>query len=165
MAGPDRIRYGEALEVEGLRAFRKGLRSIDANLAKGIAKKSKTIADELIVQPARSKAASLHVRNLAGGMTHPGHEVVSAIRASGNQREAAVLFGKASVPQALGMEFGSTGQKTSRNKRPSPQFAAWRGNKEEAGYFLWPTIRDAMPAAEQAYIQMIEDIAGEAFPD
>ena len=55
------------------------------------------------------------------------------------------------VPFAMGAEFGA--------KRP--QFKPWRGNGQNAGYFLWPAIRAAnvMQAYSDGLADLVEKLA------
>jgi len=75
------------------------------------------------------------------------------------QRGAAVRIGGGSSVGglvALGNEFGALRYK---------QFPPWRGNGEEAGYALWPSIRENRDRVVEVYGDAIERLAAAAFPD
>jgi hypothetical protein len=55
-----------------------------------------------------------------------------SMRAGSNGKTAYVSLGGKAYPYALGAEFGSVRYK---------QFQPWRGTGDDAGYFLYPTIR------------------------
>lgn len=51
----------------------------------------------------------------------------------------------------MGAEFGGQRRKTTQ------QFDPWRGNDENAGYFLWPTIRAEYDTVVERYGEALKD--------
>lgn len=45
------------------------------------------------------------------------------------------------------------------------QFQPWRGNKQGAGYYLFPALRDMQPQLTEMYLDGVNGIYGKAFPD
>lgn len=74
-------------------------------------------------------AANIVKRAIAAAISQGGVAALSAqdIRRSG---PGVVVYGGNGYN--MGAEFGSYRYK---------QFEVWRGNKDDAGYFLWPTVR------------------------
>ena len=148
MAGSVKIR-GFSHSVEGLDVLVRDLRSEPERLDKELRTGLKNIAVKV-----RDEA-----RERAGALTHPrpGRKVIASLTASSSGKDSRVSIGGPNVPWALGHEFGSLVFK---------QFPPWRGNKQDAGYFLWPTIREAreeeIPRAVDA---LIDEFRQRAFPD
>lgn len=55
-----------------------------------------------------------------------------------------------------GAEFGG------QRRRTTQQFAPWRGNGEDAGYFLWPTIRAEYDTVIERYGEALKDAVDRA---
>lgn len=151
-----------ALTYTGLREMRAALRGMDPELARGLTHVHKTI----------SLAAVAGMRMRAESRTHPrvGHQAIGTLRATAGQQSASVKYGNAETSWALGEEFGSLGARMTvdrrhpRGRHSTRQFPAWRGNKQGAGYFVWPTIREDLPRFIDAYDEMVEELLAEAFP-
>jgi hypothetical protein len=149
-------------KVVGLNEFRRELKRLDDQ---GLTKELKDAnfeAAQSIIKPAQSLAASL------GPMQAKAAATMKASRAAS---KAAVNLGGASAPFAGGAEFGS-GRETMRYPPGRPggvigwnQFLPWRGNGGDAGYFLYPTIRDRIDELIEMYGDALERISAKAFPD
>jgi hypothetical protein len=137
--------------IRGLTELQRALRQADPQLARVLGKAHKTIAETLVAAPARRLAASLgggHVRLARPGVISP----------RGVARAAQIRLNATSYPDAFGQEFGS------RQGRRKKQFDPWRGSGEEAGYALFPTIRQQQPAILDEYLDSIEQALRGAFP-
>lgn len=102
---------------------------------------------------------------LRGGM---GPKAADTIKASRSTVAARLNIGGA-VPFALGVEFGavrnvprSVGGRTIRGWN---QFDDWRGSGDDAGYAVFPTIRESTDEVLTLYGDEIERILSDAFPN
>jgi len=139
----------EFFRVEGLRELQRELKTSPDRLDKDLRKGMRAIAKE-IADTARQRAGSR-------SYPRPGHAVVRSIQASSTGVNSRVSIGGANVPWALGHEFGSLVHR---------QFPAWRGNKSDAGYFLWPTIREAREETIPAMVtSLLNEILAKAYPE
>lgn len=133
-----RIRSG-TLSVDGLTELRRDLKALGKDLPKELRKANKSVAD-YVADLSASAAYSL------GGVAA---HVAPSIKASAGQISAGVTFGGSAYPMAGGAEFGSQRYK---------QFKPWRGNGSDAGYFVYPTIRDNAERIESHYTDVIDDL-------
>ncbi len=88
-------------------------------------------------------------RSIAMGLGGVAAKVAPSIKATKTATGAAVSFGGAAYPMAGGAEFGSLRYK---------QFQPWRGNGSDAGYFVYPAIRQDADQIEATYLDRIDDI-------
>lgn len=77
------------------------------------------------------------------------------------QAQTVAANGKGSIARQLG---GTQVQVTGR-VRGWNQFQPWKGNGQNAGYALYPAIREKMPAVVESYGNAIEKLTKRAFPD
>lgn len=126
------------LEVSGLKEARAALRAIDPQLSKQI-----TVAHRAVSTMVASDAQSA-AQGLGGVHAH----AADAIRARAAQTYAGVAVGNAAHPEALGAEFGGGARPRTR------QFPPYRGNGDNAGYAVYPTIRRLLAGGqiEAAYV-------------
>lgn len=148
------IRSG--IEIKGLVDFRKALRDLNRELPKELGNINKAVAD-FVVQRAKGRAS-----------TDLEHRAADTLKAARTQRVALVRLGGPKYPEALGAEFGAI-QGIPRNTHRGTmqgwnQFRPWRGNSTEAGYFLYPTIREDTPEIIEMYGNLLEQLARKAFP-
>ena len=122
MARSQRIKTG-AVEVKGLAELSRALRALPKEHRKAVTKANRDAAN-IVAKGAKSRALA------RGGVSA---HVAPSIRASAGQTSAGVAFGGPKFPMAGGAEFGSLKFK---------QFDSWTGNGPDAGYFVYPTIRD-----------------------
>lgn len=147
------------VEIKGLKNFRTELKRIDSELPKEL-RKVNLAAAKLVAEGTRSSFAS------RPGVTSA---VAASVKALAGQKSASVRIGGAGKAEAaLGHEFG--GGKYSAG-RPSPagghttQFPAWRGSGGDAGYSLFPTLRESTDELVEMYGDALMDVADRAFPD
>ena len=137
---------GQSTRVIGLKEFVAELKAVAPEFARELSKVNREIA-QLVRDEAKSKAA-----DLGGVAAHVG----PSIRASGTQKSASVTLGGDDFPMAMGAEFGSI---------QYHQFKAWRGNGMDAGYFVYPTIREHADDIERMIVDGFMRVAEHAFPD
>ncbi len=150
---------GYGIEIEGMREFRKGLKTLEGGAE--IQKEIKSAAAKVVktVQgSAQGKARALggnaakaapfiQTRNTVTGSAL----VLNDFAASKGVKSTT---GKAYV---FGAEFGA---------RSLKQFRRHRGGGKGAGYFLWPAVRTEMPFLRKEFEDSIHRAARKAaFPD
>lgn len=135
------------IRVEGLDAFRKELRKLDdAGLMDELKAVNQKVA-ELVVTKAKLRAQFVGAQAAkAAESMKASRQAARSVVAGGGRRSA--FFG--------GAEFGSV---------QFPQFKAWQGNGRNAGYFLYPTIRESTDEIVELYGDEIDKITRRAFPD
>lgn len=106
--------------IGGLREFINSL---------GVAPRYLDAAEEVFMATAAATVV-VRAKEIAAGEGRQQKKAASMGVARGNQ-PGTVTYG--GFPWAMGAEFGALQWK---------QFPNWRGNKDEAGYFFWPAIRD-----------------------
>lgn len=158
MAKASKIKTG-TVSVEGLRELNKALRALGPDMQKKLGAASRSVA-EFVASDARSAALRL------GGVAA---KVAPSIKGVGGARSAGVAFGGARYPMAAGAEFGA-GQDLHRRRSSGAylgfnQFEPWRGNGKDAGYFVYPSIRQDADRIVTEYGKAIDDLLKEAFPD
>jgi hypothetical protein len=126
-----------------LARFIKDMTVLQARLPELLAREDQAQAGA-IAKIARARGAGL-------GSVH--RHAAPAIKAV-NQAPIIRLFGDAH-PEVFGAEFGGGRRPTTR------QFPPWRGSGEDAGYMLFPTIRERTAATfEERYADIIQAQAG-----
>jgi len=145
--------------VKGLDEFRKELRKLDEpELVQALKDVNYAVAS-LVVDRAKGNASTRMQQRAAATLT-PSRQAA----------RAQVNLGGSKFPGAAGAEFGA-GQNqprvgpSGRNYTGHNQFEAWRGSGSDAGYFLYPAIRDSTDEIVEMYGDAIEDITRRAFPD
>ena len=135
------------VKVEGLDQLRKELKKLDDKGLTDELKDANYDVANYVVQMARARAQ---------GVSKQAARASESLRASRTAARAQVLLGSGRIRFAFGAEFGSTRFK---------QFPGCRGAGSDAGYFLYPTIRDEIPDIVETYGDAIERITRKAFPD
>lgn len=130
---------GQGVKVTGLVELNKALKALGPEVQKELKAANFEVGD-MVAGDARSIALGL------GGVAA---KVAPSIKATKTAVGAAVSFGGAAYPFAGGAEFGSLRFK---------QFKTWRGNGSDAGYFLYPAIRQDADQIETTYVERIDDI-------
>ena len=149
-----------AVQIDGLVQLQRDLRQLDAALPKELRKVNLDVA-KLVAQRAQARARGLGGVNAAAA---------GSIKALAQQRNAAVqIRATAAIPFALGAEFGA-GHDSRRHRKTGMyrgynQFPIWRGNGADAGYAVYPTIRDSNSAIVEAYQQRLTELLTEVFPN
>lgn len=155
---------GGHVDVRGLPALQRELRAIDKDLPKQLADANQRVA-RFIVDRATRKAKGI------GALQARAARSLAAAR---QQRVAAIRFGGARHPEAMGAEFGAyrnilraSGRRDGKGRqvmvRGWNQFRPWRGNSTGAGYFLWPTIRDSNDEVIDIYGREIDQLLARVF--
>ena len=139
------------VNVEGLKQFRKELRSVGSQFPKELRLANKAAAS--VVLPEAKRRAGQSRRNLAGGTARVGSRGVASIRILASQSKAQIAAGGARVPWMGGSNYGSSGRYR--------QFPA----KSKDGYILWPAALDKRPQVVDTYDKMVISLARQAFPN
>jgi hypothetical protein len=148
----------DVVQVKGLKEFRNALKALDDKSLENDLKRANQRVGRLVVDKAQGNASTrLEQRSAA------------TLKASLSGFRAQVNLGGASFPAALGAEFGAQ-QNVLRDTRRGQvlgwnQFKEWRGSGENAGYFLYPAIRESEDEIIELYGDEIEALAAKAFPD
>ncbi|MFJ9423425.1 hypothetical protein [Streptomyces sp. NPDC101249] len=145
--------------VEGLAQFTRALARAGADGTKQEVKQANFDVADKLTQAAKEKA---------GGLSRQQRAAAESLRATKTQNYAAVRLGSARKAYALGAEFGA--KKLTRNGRIARGFRPWRGNQFDGwaggpGYFLHPAIREEGPALIREYMNHIDRLMSEAFPE
>ena len=140
-----RIRTGD-VKVDGLRELNKALKAIGPEAQKDLKDASRKVASFVAADAAAA------ARTIGGVAAH----VAPSIRPVGGVNGAGVSMGGPAYPMAGGAEFGSIRYK---------QFQPWRGNSSDAGYFLYPAIRDDLDRIVTEFTDAVDDIIQRRFPE
>lgn len=158
MAGPKVI--GSTLGVEGLDELRRELKRLESGDLSGRLKDANRKVAELVVGRAETRARMLGRQAAAAA---------ESLKAARQAARAVVSLGSARVPFALGAEFGARRNRERRTDRGPMlgwnQFPEWTGSGAAAGRFLYPTIRDSQRDVEELYMDELDAITADAFPD
>lgn len=145
MARSQKIRSG-TVKVAGLPELSRALKAIGPEAQKELKEASRRVAT-FVANDARSAAHSL------GGVAA---HVAPSIKPVGGVSGAGVAGGGAAYPMFGGAEFGSMRFK---------QFQPWRGNSSDAGYFMYPAIRQDADRIETEFTAAVDDIIKRRFPE
>lgn len=144
------------IRVTGLKELAKALREIDKDLPKEMSAANQVVGQHIVDRATTAAAA-------VGPMQR---KAARSLKSARQQKVAAIKYGGARYPFAMGAEFGS-GQNTPRSvsrggtqftMRGWNQFRPWRGNSSDAGYFLYPTIRRESDRIVELYSQVLDDL-------
>lgn len=131
------------LQVQGLSDFVRDLGMIPSQVA-AAERIFGAVSARSVVERARQQALSgsrIQVRSA-------GDVIV------GSAANTVMYGGK---PWNMGAEFGAI---------QYPQFEPWRGNKDEAGYFLWPAIREFRDEDMlEQWVRIVYEQISKAFSD
>lgn len=130
---------GQGVQVKGLTELNRALKALGPEVRAEL-KAANVEVGQMVANDARSIAQGL------GGVAA---KVAPSINATKTQAGAGVSFGGAAYPMAGGAEFGSYRYK---------QFKPWRGNGSDAGYFVYPAIRQDSDEIAETYIERIDDL-------
>lgn len=134
--------FNGKVEVEGLRELRSELRRYSRSAPRHIQEANKQVAESV------SEKALAKMRSLGGVHAHVAR--MKSVRPRAGQGWAGVVIGGQANKHgpALGAEFGAL---------KYPQFPEWRGNREGAGYAVWPTIREERERIRETYVDVLQD--------
>ena len=127
----------QGLRVHGLSELNRTMKALGPEVQKELKETNKSVA-EFVADDARAAAHTL------GGVAA---KVAPSIKAKGGTTSAGVSFGGAAYPFAGGAEFGAMKYK---------QFKPWRGNSSDAGYFVYPAIRQDADRITTEYTEAID---------
>lgn len=127
-----------AVKLEGWTEFRRALKGAEPKVRKAIGVANKRVADVVAVA----------ARDLAKAQGGVAAKTAESVRALASQKSAQVALGGAAYPFAMGAEFGSLAYK---------QFKPWRGSDEDAGYFLYPSIRAKRDEVAEMILDAVAD--------
>jgi hypothetical protein len=144
MAKAQKIRSG-TVKVTGLRELNKSLKALGPEAQKELKTASRDVAT-FVAADVKSAAAAL------GGVAA---HVAPSIGVVGGVSGAGVAFGGARYPMAGGAEFGAYKYK---------QFKPWRGNGQDAGYFVYPTIRRDADKIATEFTAAVDKVIDKRFP-
>lgn len=146
----------EAIQVEGLSEFRRELKKMMSDHPKAMNEANHEVA-QLVVDRSQTKASSTSITNVAGNRVGPSafERLAGTMSAGKAATKSSVRFGGAGVPDAQGWEFGAAAHR---------QFGPWRGSGGDAGYVVFPTIRESREDIVEIYGDKLEDLAARAFP-
>jgi hypothetical protein len=151
---------GPAVQINGLKALQADLRALDKTLPRELRKVNLSVA-QFIAE--RAKAVST-------GLGGQHAKVADVIKAVAEQRSAAVkITATEAVPYALGAEFGA-GHNSARQRKSGTYLGynalpSWRGNSTDAGYSVYPTVRDSGEDIAAAYEQRLTELLAQVFKD
>lgn len=123
---------GGGVRVDGIVELHRALKAIDPALEKELKKSNKSIA-QFVAADAKSAATAL------GGVAA---HVAPSIKANAGSGWAGISLGGPGFEMAGGAEFGAYQYR---------QFQPWRGNSSDAGYFMYPAIRQDADRIETEY--------------
>lgn len=143
-----RVSTSSTTAVEGLGEFRRALKQLEGDYPKQLGAINAEIA-QLVIDDATSLAE-------AGGGPYLAALRLRGIKASKAQTAAAIVLGGPAAPMTLGAEFGA---------KHYPQFGRWTGAGDDAGHAVWPAIRANQARAAARYLERLDELAADAFPD
>lgn len=155
-----------AVEVKGLKDFRRELRRVDAGFPKELRRVQKTIADDVADR----------ARSIASGMGGVQAKAAGAIKGYATATQASVgIAGGKSAPYASVAFWGALKRTGWYGHIHSPggrrQHPVWVGNSWEPGvsgqgpYAINDAVADKLTDIDDSYLDMIEQLAASAFPD
>lgn len=152
-----KVRTGD-IQVEGLKELSRVLKSMDNDLAKELRGANKDAA-QIAATASKQRALSI------GGSAAKG---ATSIRASAAVKSASVGFGGSSAPWEVGAEFGAN-RDAQRSRSTGSyvgyrQFQPWRGSGGNAGYFVFPSIRDNEGRIVEQYTEALDELIRRTFP-
>jgi hypothetical protein len=153
-----------AIKVSGLNELRKGLKEAGDNFPAELKAANIAVVEQIVIPEAKQRAGGFFARRPGQKPVHVGQAVIDSLRAVKSVRGAYIALGSNKVPWAAGYEFGSLGGKTAKGGHTS-QFAPWKGNKQGAGYFVWPAITAKREEIRTRYLELLSKLTAEAFPD
>lgn len=151
----------QGIEATGIKEAIKAAKAVGDVERSRAFKAASAEAAELVVRGARAKASTRLERRAAR----------TALDAVVRSSLPAVRLSSSSFPGAFGAEFGADrnqrrlirggGQRRSHYRKGWNQFRPWRGSDSNAGYFLWPSIRDSADDVRETYADLVEKLWSE----
>ena len=133
---------GSTVSIDGYAQLRRDLLKLSADTDAMLKALNVKVADD-IIKTAQARAAAVGRQQMRAAKYIKAYRSARAGGVNLRQTNA--------VPFAMGAEFGA--------KRP--QFKPWRGSDTNAGYFLWPAIRETnvMQAYSDGLADLVEALA------
>lgn len=138
------------VDIEGMKEFRKHIKSVDKRLTKEIGRMHKQLASDVVMPAVRDRAGQSRTA-LSGGTTRLGSAGARDIKPKGTQKAAQIVAGK-KTPYMMGHEWGS---------KTYGQFPS--ATKE--GYIIRPAIAEKRPEVLEKYGEALDAAVKPAFPD
>jgi hypothetical protein len=153
----------KALDIKGLKDFRRELKSASAAFPKEMRKAQKGMADDVATR----------AQGIASGMGGEAAKAAGQIKGYATQTQASVGFPSGGV---AGAAFWGTLRRTgwyaaARYAGSTRQHPRWIGNSWEPGVAgqgpraINDALADYLPNMEARYLDMIDDLTRRAFPD
>lgn len=142
------IRTSGSGEVKGLADFRRALKALEGDYPKQLGQINQDVG-ELVVDQAEHHA---HDR----GGPYLAALRLGGLKASKAQTAARIVLDGVRAPMIFGAEFGA---------KRWPQFDRWTGSGDDAGYALWPAVREKQDEAGEMYLDALDELSRKAFPD
>lgn len=157
------INRSGSIRVRGLNELRAELRRLDSEDStewrKELGRVNHEVA-EFVVDRAGPRMRAL------GPM---GARAAATLSASRSGVSARLMLGGASAPFAEGVEFGAISniprQTVRGTVRGWNQFKPWRGSGSDAGYALFPAMRENEDQIIEMYGDAVDRLMARAFPD
>lgn len=134
---------GDGIRVTGLTELNRALRQVDPVLQKELKAANLEVAQDV----------TLAAKGKAAGLGSTAAKVAPSISAAARNVAAGVSFGGAAYPFAEGAEFGAV---------QYAQFQPFRGSGPDAGYFVYPAIRDKAGDIEASYLDALDTMIRKA---
>ncbi len=151
---PERIYFAG---IDETRAALKELGDIESTREFKAA--GKAVANDVVIPAARAEAA---------GWGRLQERAAETLKAASIATGGALRFG-GGFAAALGAEFGAMRDQRRNTARGVVygwnQFLPWRGSSGDAGYFLWPAIRQEAPAIVEKYATELGPLWKRLFPE
>ena len=150
------------IEVKGLAELQAELKKVDAKLPRELTKAHKRVAMTVMAE-AQSTMSALNVPK--------ADEAATGMKPAGGQKWAGIKLA-AENPYVRAVEFGTSwhrvfGRWVEASKMKRRVYQPWGGNGEDAGYALYPTLRQFLrtPRFEETYHGALDDVYAKAFPE
>lgn len=137
--------------IEGLSELIKAMRGAPERLDKQIRAGFREVAKG-VREEARDRASLMRPRSAPSRREPKQHwdALVKSITSGADSDSPWVRVGSGGLAWGLSFEYGS------RRYREFP----WRGSGDDAGYFMWPTIRDNKSEILEAMLDAVEKALG-----
>lgn len=149
-------------KATGLREFRRELKALEYPALTNDLKDINFRVAEVVRQTAVG---------IASGQGRAIEKAAETLKSARVASKAALILGNAKTPWAAAAEFGSRHNETRNLPNTGGtrlgwnQFKSWRGNKFDAGYFMYPAIRADKDRIVEMFGDEIMRLASRAFPD
>lgn len=139
--------------MRGLRELARDARRVDKRINAATRRGNRLLANQV-----RDK-----VRDAMSAFGSTPAKAAKGVSATVSDIRAGIKIGGSRYPFAVGAEFGALRWRQFSNGHPGP----WRGNDENAGYFLWPHVRQIEASGEIAnqHLDQLGIAFADAFPE